>query len=230
MSHTASTSDRSVEQIPSSKALLRAAGIGGIAAFLFWLLQPIAVFLIVGEAEGSTYEQYQARPYYGLYEAITFGGIAAGVLTFVVSVYHLVRDAARPVLSTISLALGITAGMVWLFAAAMSAAPFTSVGYYLSEEVPGVADQEAVFLGFDLILTGLLLLYGLAMIGWLAALTSLGRRAGLMGRPLQVLALLSIVAVCAPLVMPFSAPWGLIGPLAFMLVAGIAFLVKARKN
>lgn len=230
MSHTASTSDRSVEQIPSRKALLRAAGIGGIAAFLFWLLQPIAVFLIVGEAEGSTYEQHQARPYYGLYEAITFGGIAAGVLTFVVSVHHLVRDAARPVLSTISLALGITAGMVWLFAAAMSAAPFTSVGHYLYEEVPEVADQEAVFLGFDLILTGLLLLYGLAMIGWLAALTSLGRRAGLMGRPLQVLALLSIVAVCAPLVMPFSAPWGLIGPLAFMLVAGIAFLVKARKN
>lgn len=232
MSHTASFVPQGVEQAPSRRGLLRAAGIGGIVAFLFWLLQPIAVFLIIGEAEGSTYERHLAQPYLGLYEAVTFGGIAAGVLTFVVAVHHLMRDAARsrPVLSTINLALGVTAGAAWLCTAALAAAPFTSPGYFLYEEVPDVADQETFYTGVGFIITGMLLLYGLAMISWLASFAVLGPASGLVGRAFVALALLAIAAVCAPLVMPFSAPWGLLGPLVFMLVSGITFLLKARKS
>ena len=61
--------------------------------------------------------------------------------------------------------------------------------------------------------------------GWLIALAFAGRRRGVVGWPLSILALLAAGASIVQFLLPFAPPWGLIGGIGFAFVAGISFLV-----
>ena len=213
------------------RRVLRATGIGGIVAFAFWLLQPLLVFVVMNGDQETTprYELYRASPYLGAYEAITFGAVGVGTIVMVIGAYALARlGSADALAARVAAVLGSVAGAGWLAAAGLSLGMFTSVGYFVTDEVPARADQAAVYSAIDLVLTGALVVYGLAMICWLAWMASGARRAGVVGWPLAVLAIVAAVAACSPLVVPFAPPIGALGALVFSLVFGIVCLVRAR--
>lgn len=214
-----------------SRRLRVSAGVGGIVAFVFWLLQPLLVFVFTGgDDSGSRYDLYQASPYLGAYEAVTFGGVAAGLLTFTTAVSLLYPPDSRAGLPwRVQTTLGATAGVAWLAMAGIALSMFTSVGYWLFEEVPGEPEQAAVYSAMDLMTTASGLVYAFAMIGWLTILSTAGRRAGVIGWPTAILALLAAVAACAPLAAPFAPPFGMLAPLLFVLVFGIVLLATTRR-
>lgn len=209
------------------------AGLGGVAAFGFWVLQPILVFVVVGDRAElfGTWEYFQMFPWNGLYEGLVFGGIGLGLLTMMVAVSRLLDARARDasVLRGVGEALGVVAAVSWLVVAGLGFAPYTSVGYYLREFVPGVAEQKATYEALGLVSTGVLLVFALCMIGWLVALGTVGRRAGVIGWPLAIAAFVAAGATAAAFFVPFAPPWSTICGLVYALVLGVALLVKSRK-
>lgn len=215
------------------RRVLVATGVGGIAAFVFWLLQPLLVFVFMNGDEESTprYELYQASPFLGAYEAVTFGAVGIGTIVMSIGVFTLGGLTDHKVVARrLGVVLGSLAGAGWIAAAGLSLSMFTSVGYFVVEEVPGRAEQAAVYSTIDLVLTGALLVYGLSMIVWLVLLATAGRGAGVVGWPLAVLALIAALAGCASLLVPFAPPIGMLGALVFSLVFGIVCLVRARRS
>jgi hypothetical protein len=211
-----------------------AGGIGAIVAFVFWLLQPLGVFVLFGGIDEDligTWEYYQSYPWNGLYEAITFSGIGAGVLAVVVATTRLVagRGPQASVFAGVGQVLGIAAGIAWFLMAAVSAAPYTSVGFYVNEYVPGATEQAALYEALGLLMAGFGLLFALGMIGWLVSFGFAARRRGIIGWPLAILAFVLAAVTASPFFMPFSAPWGMIAGLGYLLILGVALLVKSRR-
>lgn len=210
-----------------------AGGIGGIMAFAFWVLQPILVSAMTGDAEDlyGSHEYFLTFPWNGLYEAITFTGIGVGALVAVVATTRLV-SARTPEPSTwlqVGQVMGVIGSSAWLLVAGLSSAPWTSVGYYVNELVPDRPEQAAVYEAFSLVLTGCIVAFAIAMSGWLIAFGLGARRRGVVGWPLAVFALVCAAVTISPFFVPFSSPWGSIAPLLYLLVLGVALLVKSRK-
>lgn len=80
-----------------------------------------------------------------------------------------------------------------------------------------------------LVITAMAMTFALSMAGWLLSFAFAARSRGIMGWPLAVLAIVCAAASATPLFLPFSPPWGTIGPLLYLLVLGVALLIKGRK-
>lgn len=217
----------------SPKRLYRAAGIGGFTAFAFWLLQPILVFLIVGDDDSlwATWEYFSTYRWNGLYETIAFCGIGAGFLLLVLATTRLVRRVGpRPSASAdLGHVLGVIGASAWFLVAGITAAPFTSVGYFVPDFVPEAPEQAALYEAIGLVSAGVLMVFALAGAGWLVSIGLTARRRGVIGWPLSILAFLAAAAAVSPLFMPFSPPWGSIAPIVYGLVLGVSLLVKGRR-
>ncbi|MBS1907064.1 MAG: hypothetical protein JST33_10975 [Actinobacteria bacterium] len=216
----------------SRHRLLRTAGIGGIVAFGSWVLQPILVMLIVGDKWASYHSQWEYFHDFrwnGLYEGITFSGIGVGMLVLVIATSLLVEQAGAPTVGSRLLSLfGVFAGAMWILTAGVTFAPFTSVGHFVKDLVPEVADQNAVFEAMGLVTTGLLMAFEVFSLGWIVLFAVVARRRGVIGRVLAVLAAVSAAGVFSGFLMPFAPPWASLGGLGFCLIAGIGLLGKAR--
>jgi len=208
-------------------------GIGGIMAFAFWLLQPLFVSVMAaggGDLYG-THEYVLTYQWNGLYEAVAFSGVGVGVLAAVLATTQLVA-ARAPQVSTwlrVGQVLGILGGAAWIVAAGLSLAPFISVGFFLNELVPNAPEQAAVYEVMGLVITAMVMTFALSMVGWLLSFAFGARSRGIIGWPLAVLAIVCAAVSASPLFLPFSPPSGAIGPLLYLLVLGVALLIKGRK-
>jgi hypothetical protein len=218
----------------SDRRLYLAGGFGGVLAAASWLVQPFLVLVVATADEGEfpTVDFLLANPWYGPVEAAVFTGIGVGLLLLVLAVGALLaqRAAEVSVPARVGHVLGVLAGCAWILLAGWHLAPFTSVGKALSEAAPDIGVQQAVLHGHNVGSTGIILAAGLAFAGWLISIATVGRAHGVIGWPLSGVALVAVVAVVLPMLIPFSPPWGLIGMQAYALAAGIAFLVRARKT
>lgn len=232
MTQTSSPSPTATEPL-SLRATYIAGGVGGIMAFVFWLLQPILVSVMSagGDDLWGTHEYVLTYQWNGLYEAVTFSGVGVGVLAAVLATTQLV-SARAPQASTwlrVGQVLGIIAGATWMLVAGLSLAPFTSVGFSVDELVPNASEQAAVYETMGLVITAMPMTFALSMAGWLLAFAFGARRRGIIGWPLAVLAIICAAMSASPVFLPFAPPWGAIGPLLYLLVLGVALLVKSRK-
>lgn len=232
MTTSESTPTAAAERIePDRRRLYRAAGWGGIGAFAAWLVQPVLVSIVSPLAgDYVTHEYITQYPFSGVIGASVFTAIGVGLLFFVTSVHRLMSGVGPVSTSArVGQTLGLASGLGWFVMAGLTLAPYTSVGYFLSEGVPDVATQIAVYEALALVQTGVIMLYGVGYVGWLVMLATAGRRAGVVGWPGAIVALVGALPMVVTHLLPFQPPWGIIGGLAATLVLGIVFLVKARR-
>ncbi|MPZ74825.1 MAG: hypothetical protein GEU74_16710 [Nitriliruptorales bacterium] len=217
------------------RRLYRTAGFGSVLAAVAWLVQPLLVFVVAGAdaPETPTMDYLLENPWGGPVEAAVFTGIGAGVLVLVLAVQALLagRADAVSVPTRVTQLCGVIAGSAWILLAGWYMGPYTSVGKAITEAAPDVALQQAVLQIHNVGAIGIIVAAGLAFAGWLLGLATAGRTHALIGRPLAVGSGLAAAVIVVPLLtMPFSPPWGvLLGMEAYLLIAGVAFLVKARK-
>lgn len=211
----------------------RTAGLGGVGATLAWAAQPIAIAVVAGDAgDGADFAYIESHPFNGVIEGTIFSLIAVGLLFFVTSVGRLAAASGAPA-STSALVghtLGIAASLAWFGVAGVFLAQYTSVGFGLGAAAPDQALQVGLYQLLGIVATGLLVVYGVCFAGWLITLAVAGRRRGVIGWPLSILALLAAGASIGQFLVPFAPPWGLIAGLGFAFVAGISFLVTARRR
>jgi hypothetical protein len=219
----------------TERRLYRTAGFGSVLAAVAWFVQPLLVFVMAGAdaPDTPTMEYLLENPWGGPVEAAVFTGIGAGVLVLVLAVQVLIagRADAVSVPARVAHVCGVIAGSAWILLAGWYMGLYTSVGKAIIEAAPDVALQQAMLQIHAVGAMGIIVAAGLAFAGWLLGLATAGRAHAVVGRPLAIGAGLAVVLIVVPLLtMPFSPPWGVVlGMQAFLLVAGVAFLVKARK-
>lgn len=217
------------------RRLSRIAGFGGIIAVGAWLGQPVLV-AVLSAAEGeesATMEQLQERPYSGAIEAVIFLAMAVGFIAFVSASSQLVRRRSGPdplTWARVGEGFGWVGAAAWIAVASASLTPYTSVGLGLAEALPDTTSQVAVLEANAFLIMSFVLAGAIGLGGYAVFLATTGRRAGVIGWPLSVVGLAAAAALAVPLLVPFSAPWALVGVLAFVLVAGVAFLVRSRRS
>ena len=108
-------------------------------------------------------------------------------------------------------------------------AQYTSVGFALGDAAPDRALQVGLYQLLAVVATGLLVVFAVCFAGWLITLAFAGRRRGVVGWPLSILALLAAGASIVQFLVPFAPPLGLIGGIGFAFVAGISFLITSRR-
>lgn len=167
----------------------------------------------------------------GAVEVLIFSGIGVGVLFLVLATWRTItcRDSSVSVAATVGQVMGLAAAASWFRAAAESFRTYTSVGAAISDVTDDAALQAAIIHGTFLDITGALLLFAIAFSGWLVMVATIGRRAGVVGLPVSLLLLLSVLLQVVPLAMPFSPPWPLVGHVVAMLILGISFLLRCRR-
>ncbi|MGB4778810.1 hypothetical protein [Microbacterium sp.] len=231
---SASTIEAKASAPVSPRRLYRAAGWGGIGAFVAWAGQPVVV-AVSAASDAPDNPDYAAwvgdRAFLGGIEAAIFTGVGVGLLFLVLGTWALIRRAGggESVASRVGLAMGVVGAAAWLLTAGAAYAPFTSVGTGIPEVAPDPALQVALIQALNLVLTNSLITYAVGMGGWLVLMATAGRRAGVIGLPMTMVALLCLAAVIFTFAVPFQPPWGMIGALLFALILGIALLVKSRK-
>ncbi|KRC61731.1 hypothetical protein ASE14_12960 [Agromyces sp. Root81] len=230
--------DRSAAALDASPAsdprrrLLRTAGFGGIGAAVAWFLQPVLVSIASADlVDGVDFAFVSSHPFNGIAEAAIFVAVGVGLLYFVTAVGRLARlsDAPTSTTAAVSQTLGVTAALGWILVAGLSVAPYTSVGLFLGEVAPDRATQLGLYQLLSVVLASAIMIYVVGFAWWLVALATIGRRRGVVGVPLAIVAFLAAAAMVAQLLVPFAPPWGTLAGLGFALTAGIAFLVKAKR-
>ena len=218
---------------PSRAHLYRAAGWGGILALVAWIAQPIVVGVLAASEGDSwpTVATLMSRPYSGAIGAVIFTGIALGFLMLVLSLDRLVaRAGERSTTWRVGTVAGIASALGFVAAAGLTLAQYTSVGAGLADVAPDPALQAALIDVLAVVIAGMALVFSLGGVIWLVAVGTSARRAGVVGTPLAVLALVCAAIPVVGLAFPFSPPWSALGPLLFALVGGIALLVKSRRS
>ncbi|TYL53861.1 hypothetical protein [Agromyces mariniharenae] len=216
------------------RRLYRTAGLGGIIAVGAWLGQPVVVAVASAAAgdEFATMALLQERPYSGVIEAVIFLGMAVGLFAFVRASSRLVRRRTGPdelTWARVGEAFGYVGAAAWIGVASASLTPFTSVGLGLAETLPDATSQMAVLYANAFLITAFGLTGAIGLGGYAAFLATAGRRAGVIGWPVALIGFAATVALAVPFFVPFSAPWGAVGVLTFVLVAGGAFLLRSRR-
>jgi hypothetical protein len=215
----------------SDRRLYLAAGFGGVLAAASWAIQPLLV--VQAGDDLPTLDNLFTHPWHGAIETAVFTGIGVGVLFLVLAIGAL-TERRLSVVSTWARTghvLGVLAGCTWILLAGWFAGPYTSVGQSLGEATGDPAIQRAVLHMHSVGAIGIILAASLGLAFWLVCLATVGRKAGVVGAPLVILAATAAISTLQPFIMPFAAPWGaILGMPAFVLVAGIAFLLKARRT
>jgi len=214
------------------RRLYLAAGLGGLGAALAWGAQPILVAIVSGDAgEHADFAYIASHPFNGVIEATVFSAIGVGMLYLVTALGRLGVASGVPA-STSALVghtLGVAASVTWFGVAGVFLAQYTSVGFGLGDAAPDRALQVGLYQLLGIIATGLLVVFSVGFAGWLIALAVAGRRRGVVGWPLSILALAAAALSIGQFLLPFAPPWGLVAGIGFAFVAGVAFLVAARR-
>lgn len=217
----------------ATKRLYRVAGLGGAAAFLAWLGQPVLVFLIIGRQgeAGADWSEIESSRYNGAVEVLIFSAIGVGLLFMVLGTWRIIgrRNPEPSVAATTGQAMGLVAAVSWFLVAAESFRMFTSIGAAIPEVTEDSQLQASIIHGTGLDITGALLLFVVGYTGWVVMVATAGRRAGVVGMPIVVVLALSALAWVPALVVPFSVPWPMVGFIVTMLILGISFLLRSRR-
>ena len=217
----------------TTKHFYRVAGLGGVGAFLAWLGQPVLVFLISGQQgdAGADWSSIESSRYNGALEVLIFAGIGVGLLFMVLGTWRIIgrRRLETSVAATTGQVMGLVAAVSWFLVAAESFRMYTSVGAAIPKVTDDSQLQASIIHGTALDITGALLLFVVAYTGWVVMVATAGRRAGVVGMPIVVVLALSALAWVPALVVPFSAPWPMVGSVVTMLVLGISFLLRSRR-
>ncbi|WP_448002259.1 hypothetical protein [Agromyces bauzanensis] len=214
------------------RRLYRTAGIGGIGAAVAWAAQPVAIALVAGDAgDGADFAHIASHPFNGVIEGTIFSAIGVGLLFLVTAVGRIAAASGVPnsTSALVGHTLGIAACLAWFGVAGVFLAQYTSVGSGLGDAAPERALQLGLYQVLGVIATALLVVYGVCFAGWLVTLAVAGRRRSVIGWPLSILALLAAGASIGQFLVPFAPPWGLIAGIGFAFIAGISFLVTARR-
>lgn len=218
----------------SARRLYRIAGWGGIGAFVAWAGQPalVAVFSATDDSDLPDWQAFAGdRSWVGAVETLVFCGIGVGLLFLVLATNALIRRAGRgtSVASQVGLVMGVLGAAMWVLFGGSTMAEFTSVGAALPDAAPDGAAQTGLIHVLNIVSTGYGVSFALFTAGWAVMLMTVARRAGVIGVPLTIVVGVFLLGFLEPFLVPFSAPWGMIGFVVQALVLGIAFLVKSRK-
>jgi hypothetical protein len=215
----------------SDRRLYLTAGFGGVLAAASWAIQPLLVMQTGDEL--PTLDYLITHPWHGAIESAVFTGMGVGVLFLVLAIGAL-TERRLSVVSTWARTghvLGVLAGCTWILLAGWFAGLYTSVGQSLGDATGDYAIQKAFLHMHSVGAIGIILAASLGFAAWLVCLATVGRKAGVVGAPLAILAAAAAIPTLQPFIMPFSAPWGaVLGMPAFALFGGIAFLLKARRT
>ena len=214
------------------RRLYRTAGLGGVGAAVAWMAQPVLVALVAGDAgDRPDFAYIESHPFSGVIEGAIFSAIGVGLLFLVLAVGRLAAASGVPTSTSaiVGQTLGIAGALAWLVVAGVFLAQYTSVGFALGDAAPDRALQVGLYQLLAVVATGLLVVYAVCFAGWLIALAFAGRRRGVVGWPLSILALLAAGASIVQFLVPFAPPLGLIAGIGFAFVAGISFLITSRR-
>lgn len=238
MSVDIDTSPAALSESPTESRTYRLAGWGALLAAVSYILQPVIVFTfyppVASEDVASTYSDVAdlaGRTWSGSLEAAVFAGVAFGLLLVTTAVGRLLR-AGRPSAGLwiqITTAFGWFSAAGWLLMAGLSIANYSSVTLFLPETGADQTVQRAVIQGTYIAITGGLAFASLAFLGWLVGFSILGRRSGVVGWPLTVVALLA-AAVLVLSLFAWTSPIGMLALIPFLLVFGVAFLLTSRRG
>ena len=215
--------------VQTQRSLVGTAGRAAVAAALFYLLQPVAVLLLIPGARDSGH--YDApgdvQRWTGPYEVVTFGGIAVCSLVLIAAFSRLLpRSSLTAWVGTASGVVGVAG---WLGIAGISLSSVSLIGRSLADigvavDVQREALQTIATVGGASVGVAAFGAAGWAIaVGWsILGTGALGRRIGWIAVAGGVL----VVAVALLLVHPLLGALVLI---PFYLVLGVALLVTARR-
>jgi len=198
-----------------------------------YVIQPILVFLVSPPTEGAGGYPIAAdliglRGFAPL-EALEFTGIGIATLVLVIAVHRLRerRGAGSSVAAAVGTVLGLIAGVGWIGSAAGTVATYGLFSTNLAAVTDDLVTQQAA-IQVALVANGTLGLVIIGMAGWFAVLATSARRAGVVGWPLAVVALLAAAAIFVPSA-AMLLPFGIVVLIPALITVGIAFLVKSRR-
>ncbi|GAA3248399.1 hypothetical protein GCM10017691_58510 [Pseudonocardia petroleophila] len=209
-------------------ALHRTAGWGAVLAAVAYLGQPLSVALLFTEdPDAPIADQIAATPWNGAIEGAIFGGLGLGMLFLVLAVGRLRGGAS--VAGRVGDVLGLVSATAWILIGGMSLAKYSSVTAGMAEGLPGAQDQLAVITAFDTVIIGLVATAGLGAVGWLVALATAGRRAGVVGTGLAVVCVGGAAVILVPMLV-LAVPFGVLVLIPVLLALGVAFLLRGRRT
>jgi len=233
MSGTVAAAEVAVPVVDGAK-LKRVAGAGALIAAAFYLLQPLAVFVLIPEA---TQEGFWSSPatlsgseWQGPYEVATFGGIAVGTLLLVVAMAML-RARGATVLDWVGTAFGLAGVTGWVAVAGLSLAQRSLVAASLGDIGADLATQQSDFQTVNIVLTGLIgvAAFGAAGCGIASGIAIVRRRGGL-GRGIGVIALVGGILVTGAALVLLHPITGALALIPTYLVLGVVLLVSSRRQ
>lgn len=207
----------------------RTAGIGGVLTFTVWLLQPLAVFWLLGDEELLTWASLERVRWIAPYETVTFSLIALGMFLLVHGIdRQLGGREDESAWSAAGRMAGYTSVLGWLLLVVTGSALFSSASSDL--EAMAVADQTSALAIHGVVSMAALHLAVLGAAGWLVLVGTRARSRGVVGRPTATVALVAAALALAPFAVPFSPPWGTLVVLAMCLWLGVQQLRASRRT
>ena len=206
----------------------RVAGVAAISAAAVYLIQPLLVALNGAEEQGPLPAEVRDSWWAGAAQAVALGGVGVALLVLVIALGLVLRERIGPLSAgqQAGQALGVLGAAGWLVAAAVSLAGFSTVAAGIADSGADEAAQRAALDVVWVVLTAGLELASIGLAGWLAMISTVGRRAGLVGRPLAAAGLLvALVMLVTSLVV---VPAGLLLLIPYLTFLGVRLLRRAR--
>lgn len=212
--------------------LRRVAGAGALTGAVFYLLQPLAVFILVPEATKKGFRPSPATlagaEWQGPYELATFGGIAVGTVLLVVALAVL-QGRRATVLDWVGTAFGLAGATGWIAVAGLSLAQHSLVAVSLGNIGANLVTQQAGFQTVAIVLTGLIGLAAFGGAGWgIASGIAILRRRRELGRTTGIVALVGGLGVMAAALVSLHPIAGALMLIPTYLVLGIVLLISSR--
>jgi hypothetical protein len=206
----------------------RVAGTAAIAAAAAYLLQPVLVAANSGEELTPLPSEVRDVWWTGTLQAAVFSGVGIALLVLVLAVGDLIRPAVGGLSAGLRAlhVLGVVGAAGWLFAGAMALAGYSTVAAGIADSGAEEPAQRAALNMAWLVLTAGLELASIALALWLGLVSTVGRRAGVVGRPLAWAGF--VVAVAMVATAAFVVPFGMLLLIPYLLGLGIRLVRRGR--
>lgn len=212
----------------SRRSMYRFAGWGAIVAAACYLAQPFIVLLASQqEEEWLSPADIESSVWQGPLGAAVFVGVGLGTLAAVVGLDRLIAPRVSDPGWRVTHLLGVVTAIGWLLMGGLSVGQYSTVARAMGDIG---ADLPTVQVGLQsgmVVITGVLAMAATAFAGWLVGLVRWGRRAGVIGRPAAVVALVAAAACLVPQLL-WSQPFGMLAAIPALLVLGVALVRRAR--
>ena len=210
----------------STSRLYRTAGVGAVVAGVAFILQPIFVFLLAPDNDGSTVEKIEALRWSTPFEVIVFSAIGVSMLFLVVATYRLMTRGGATVGAGVAALFGVLSAFGWFGA---SAGLLETQGLGLDNMTAAITDPQlqAVWIQGQTFSANVLWLVLIGATGWFVGLATAGRRARVIGLPLTIIAIGSALVIAVPAVV-FFLPFGILVLIPSLIAIGVSFLLKSR--